>query len=247
MASTLGAQNPLRYRGYVYDTETEYYYLQSRYYDPEIGRFINADAFVSTGQGFVGYNMFVYCGNNSVRYSDSTGHKYREGLPQFNYSEYTGEYGGLRSNFIYNANPTRLSFANLEYGTALHNNSVDYEWGCISSQVLAASISLFSPDGAIISGDVSLIDTTVYVGDTANASLAFLTAKAEISMSMSGLSIETRASVATISGEVEIYGCSIEAELHFISEGFEFSLSENKAVLGFSIFGIGFTLSIQLW
>ncbi len=65
-SSTLGTLNPLRYRGYVYDTETELYYLQSRYYNPEIGRFINADAFASTGQGLLGNNMFAYCGNNPV-------------------------------------------------------------------------------------------------------------------------------------------------------------------------------------
>ena len=49
MANTLGTLNPLRYRGYVYDTETGLYYLQSRYYDPEICRFINADTYASTG------------------------------------------------------------------------------------------------------------------------------------------------------------------------------------------------------
>ncbi len=65
--------NPLRYRGYVYDYETGLYYLQSRYYDPEIGRFINADAFTSTGQGFVGNNMFAYCGNNPVTRKDPNG------------------------------------------------------------------------------------------------------------------------------------------------------------------------------
>ena len=65
-ATTLGQDNPLRYRGYVYDQETGLYYLQSRYYDPEMGRFINADAFVSTGQGILGNNMFAYCGNNPV-------------------------------------------------------------------------------------------------------------------------------------------------------------------------------------
>ena len=73
MASTLGTLNPLRYRGYVYDTETGFYYLQSRCYDPQIGRFINADALVSTGQGLLGNNMFAYCLNNSVAYSDSGG------------------------------------------------------------------------------------------------------------------------------------------------------------------------------
>ena len=65
--------NPLRYRGYVYDTETELYYLQSRYYDPEIGRFINADVYVSTGQGALGNNMFAYCLNNPINNCDSTG------------------------------------------------------------------------------------------------------------------------------------------------------------------------------
>ena len=75
MASTLGAHNPLRYRGYVYDTETGLYYLQSRYYDPEMGRFINADAFAATGLGLLSYNMFTYCLNNPVMYVDSLGAK----------------------------------------------------------------------------------------------------------------------------------------------------------------------------
>ena len=65
--------NPLRYRGYYYDTDTGWYYLQSRYYDPAVGRFINADSFVSTGDGFIGYNMFAYCEDDPVNYSDPTG------------------------------------------------------------------------------------------------------------------------------------------------------------------------------
>ena len=71
--ATLAEINPLRYRGYVYDSETGFYYLQSRYYDPAIGRFINADSYVSTGQGFLGCNMFAYCNNNSVRAVDPSG------------------------------------------------------------------------------------------------------------------------------------------------------------------------------
>ena len=65
--------NPLRYRGYYYDTETGLYYLQSRYYDPEVGRFINPDAYASTGQGILGANMFTYCLNNPAIFSDSAG------------------------------------------------------------------------------------------------------------------------------------------------------------------------------
>lgn len=73
LASTLGYHNPIRYRGYYYDEETGFYYLQSRYYDPSIGRFINADSFASTGQGFLGYNMFSYCNNSPVYHKDPSG------------------------------------------------------------------------------------------------------------------------------------------------------------------------------
>ena len=72
-AGTMGQINPLRYRGYYYDSELSLYYLQSRYYDPTIGRFINADSYVSTGQGFLGNNMFAYCLNNPVNYVDHNG------------------------------------------------------------------------------------------------------------------------------------------------------------------------------
>ncbi len=65
--------NPLRYRGYYYDAETGFYYLQSRYYDPRNCRFINADIYTSTGTGFLGYNMFVYCNNNCVSLVDPEG------------------------------------------------------------------------------------------------------------------------------------------------------------------------------
>ena len=73
LASTLGAQNPFRYRGYVYDEETGLYYLQSRYYDPTTGRFISADTLLSTGQGVLGHNAYAYCGNNPISYVDISG------------------------------------------------------------------------------------------------------------------------------------------------------------------------------
>ena len=73
LATTLGVQNPFRYRGYVYDAETGLYYLQTRYYDPEVSRFINADSYISTGQGILGNNMYAYCGNNPISYVDISG------------------------------------------------------------------------------------------------------------------------------------------------------------------------------
>ena len=73
-SGTLADINPLRYRGYYYDTETGFYYLQSRYYDPEIGRFINADSYASTdATGLLSTNMFAYCENDPVNKSDPSG------------------------------------------------------------------------------------------------------------------------------------------------------------------------------
>ena len=66
--------NPLRYRGYYYDNETGFYYLQSRYYDPANRRFINADCYTSTNNSNeIACNMFTYCYNNPITYHDSCG------------------------------------------------------------------------------------------------------------------------------------------------------------------------------
>ena len=65
-SGSMAETNPLRYRGYYYDSETGFYYLQSRYYDPANHRFINADSYATTGQGLLGTNMFAYCRNSPV-------------------------------------------------------------------------------------------------------------------------------------------------------------------------------------
>jgi RHS repeat-associated protein len=73
LAGTLGLFQPFRYRGYVYDYETGFYYLQSRYYDPTTGRFISADVLLSTGQGVLGHNAYAYCLDNPVMMRDDRG------------------------------------------------------------------------------------------------------------------------------------------------------------------------------
>ena len=83
-SGTLANVNPLRYRGYYYDSETGFYYLQSRYYDPEIGRFINADSYASTdATGLLSTNMFAYCENNPVMRVDPTGELFWDILDVF--------------------------------------------------------------------------------------------------------------------------------------------------------------------
>ncbi len=70
--------NPFRYRGYYYDTETGFYYVSSRYYDPEVGRFINADGLIGANSDMATYNLFAYCGNNPVVRYDDTGMFWKE-------------------------------------------------------------------------------------------------------------------------------------------------------------------------
>ncbi len=77
-AGTLGAINPLRYRGYVYDQETRLYYVSCRYYNPKTSRWISPETNVYAGRfdegsGLLGYNVFVYCANNPVNFFDMTG------------------------------------------------------------------------------------------------------------------------------------------------------------------------------
>ena len=73
-ADTIGQINPFRYRSYYYDNETGLYYLNSRYYDPETYRFINADNAISgTGESIQGYNLFAYCFNNPINADDANG------------------------------------------------------------------------------------------------------------------------------------------------------------------------------
>ena len=72
-ADTIGQLNPFRYRSYYYDNETGLYYLNSRYYDPETYRFLNADGIYDTRTGMLSHNMFAYCNNNPVNMVDSTG------------------------------------------------------------------------------------------------------------------------------------------------------------------------------
>ena len=73
---TAGDANPFRYRGYYYDTETGFYYVSSRYYDPEIGRFISpdtTDVLTATPVALTDKNLYAYCDNNPVMRVDLGG------------------------------------------------------------------------------------------------------------------------------------------------------------------------------
>ena len=73
MASSLGTLSPFRYRGYVYDEETGLYYLRSRYYNSDKGRFLNADSVIMKPLQLHETNLFVYCTNRVISKADTAG------------------------------------------------------------------------------------------------------------------------------------------------------------------------------
>ena len=65
--------NPFRYRSYYYDKETKLYYLNSRYYNPLWGRFLNTDTLLNANQDILSYNLYLYCSNNPITNTDPYG------------------------------------------------------------------------------------------------------------------------------------------------------------------------------
>ena len=106
MADTLGQINPIRYRSYYYDNETGFYYLNSRYYDPDVKRFINEDGLIDT-RGIITQNLYSYAGNNPIMFIDSNGQcitAYLKG--------YKGSCPGINSPDCYdNYSPADLPYA----------------------------------------------------------------------------------------------------------------------------------------
>ena len=145
--------NPIRYRGYYYDTETRLYYLKSRYYDPAVKRFLNVDGFVSTSIEDVAKNMFAYCLNNPTIFSDLSGsmpewkklgfryennscdfQRFNRGLPPMKYQIWLDNGGTVEPDYvdsnIYNVKKTVKSVTYIpkeqvdnEYIRSSHDNN----------------------------------------------------------------------------------------------------------------------------
>ena len=148
MASTLGVLNPLTYRSYTYDHETGLYYLQSRYYNPEIGRFINADMFVSTGQGLLGNNMFAYCNNSPVCNKDSVG------------------------GFLCTAIGTLVGGALGAISAAIEGKTGDEFWASVASGAVSGAVSGVAADVIIVTGGSAAVVAGVMAGAGALGAVA---------------------------------------------------------------------------
>ena len=142
--------NPLRYRGYYYDSETGFYYVSSRYYDPEIGRFINADALVDQSS-VLGYNLFAYCRNNPVNMTDTTGN-----LPFFAITAAIGAVVGAVVGGVVAAKNGGNVWAGVGIGAAA-GALIGTGAGMAAGAALAGSIT--ATTGAVMAGGSTLVAT----------------------------------------------------------------------------------------
>ena len=125
LTTSVGAANPLRYRGYYYDSETGFYYLQSRYYSPDLMRFISQDdPVLSNLQGEpLGSNLYVYCLNNPVMNSDPTGEWYYS-LSDFYYQNFIKK--RINNRYGYTAFVYKTISAQYYYNRKKLGNFTDY-------------------------------------------------------------------------------------------------------------------------
>jgi RHS repeat-associated protein len=135
----VGTENPFRYRGYYYDTETGLYYLQSRYYNPEFGRFISKDdASYHTSQTGAAANLYAYANDNPVMYGDADGHSVTSMILNIASSVFS---------LVFAVNPVtgglKLGFALALGGASLWVTIVDYNKSVnkLSKQLKSHSIS----------------------------------------------------------------------------------------------------------
>ena len=126
--------NPFRYRGYYYDAETGLYYLNSRYYDPETGRFISPDSIrYLNPMANNGLNLYTYCGDNpsNLLYNCAHHGRFNDQIMSVNYLE-TNAQMGSKINVV---NAISSAFAILD------------QWYSFLSSVPDAFLNFFGPDG----------------------------------------------------------------------------------------------------
>ena len=161
MSGTLAELNPLRYRGYVYDQETGFYYLNSRYYDPAVGRFINPDSLLNQ-ESALGNNMFAYCLNNPMNMTDTEGN-----LPFLAVTAIIGAVVGAVAGGVVAAKSGGNVWAGIGIG-AVAGALVGTGVGMAAGAALAGSIT--ATTGAVMTGGSALLSTVATGGFGAGVS-----------------------------------------------------------------------------
>ena len=157
-ATHIGNLNPFRYRGYYYDTESGFYYLMSRYYDPVIHRFVNADGYFQSGGEVLDANMSAYCRNNPILFVDPTGQKCSKHDPYyvpncFHCSEDYRKFVNDSTEWYNRTSGDNIAGVNFD-GTVYYNEELEIDFTSTESKVLR-TVGVFIESFGI-SGDVGI-------------------------------------------------------------------------------------------
>lgn len=212
----IAKQNPIRYRGYYYDNETGYYYLQSRYYDSDICRFINADSVSILTQPIkykTGYNIYVYCYNNSINYFDNDGNAAKKKKKKYTYV------------FIYNGTSTLVDQAKNSYYYNYYSDSIIAKYVKSVNDFVKAWNSMTNID------DIYLY---LHGGD---GHLIFLGKGQELYVS----SMDRRLKNKTISGQVFLFSCHGGSGSNTYNVAYELSKKTNSSPVYAAKVGVSYT------
>ena len=248
----IAALNPFRYRGYYWDEEIALYYLNARYYDPEVGRFISQDdIFYLKPIILNGVNLYSYCYNNPIKYIDVVGFTPQVNIGVDIWTLYKYEkiawYSGRYT-------PTRQYIPSFDL-SAIGNNLLLFGEEILSGFDLrvgttyAEFISVKHTGFTVASIGYTLFDLRYNVNDTDYVGLTLGTLKLEaFDFSFGGAEgvkinlIDVQATLATVG----VYSEYVDAELLIGSYGMTAKFDNGALTLGISK-GIGFKITIRFW
>ena len=186
--------NPLRYRGYYYDSETGMYYLQSRYYDPDLGRFISADDFdCLTTSNFFNVNAYAYCWNSPIAFKDSEGNTPNLALAYANIKAFLVDVNGKiaeklkakKQKFLEKLQERvenlKAKFDEAKEKAKYYLKNPDVFASKIASRIAGHEVTVRFPLLELIRGMTKLVETVVDKSENSNISSAKRAAKKVVS------------------------------------------------------------------
>lgn len=186
--------NPLRYRGYYYDSETGMYYLQSRYYDPDLGRFISADDFdCLTTSNFFSVNAYAYCWNSPIAFKDSEGNTPNLALAYANIKAFLVDVNGKiaeklkakKQKFLEKLQERvenlKAKFDEAKEKAKYYLKNPDVLASKIASRIAGHEVTVRFPALELIRGMTKLVETVVDKSENSNISSAKRAAKKVVS------------------------------------------------------------------
>lgn len=207
LKDSIGIDNPYRYRGYRYDEEISMYYLNSRFYDANIGRFINSDGLMGQQGNILGHNMYAYTQNNPVMYVDPSGMSpetngiislvYKEAYKSPSANFYLFDYGGIdyktKGRLLSNQTTiielyalTTFSGFGAPFMTTSVGGRVNFDKLSLYSSISLTSVNYgFATESGYGSFSVGMVGQTIFdvgVGITFEANNQYINIKAPLSL-----------------------------------------------------------------